>query len=187
MKLSMILARSMDNVIGINNELPWKCPADLVNFKDITKGKAIAMGRKTWESLPKKPLPNRMNIVITANPQNLATECMDGVACVSPSITDAVEWCKLHGVEELIFIGGKAIYEEAVKIVDEVYLTEMNWCTLSDNNTTPEDQKVYFDYNFETYTHHDTVIPPWEVKESWPCLDGETGNELFEFFHLKRK
>lgn len=184
MKLSMIVARSMDNVIGINNDIPWKCPADLANFKDLTSDKAIAMGRNTWDSLPKKPLPNRFNIIVTSSPNEI--ECTaPGVGLPVKSIEEAIAAAKVLGVSELVFIGGKAIYEEAVKIVDEVYLSEMNWCTLSDNVTGPEDQKVYFDYHFDYGP--DNPDQTWTLVENWQMLESGTGNGLFEFLHLKRK
>lgn len=184
MKLSMILARSIDNVIGVNNDLPWKCPADLANFKDITNSKAIVMGRNTWDSLPRKPLPGRFNIIITANPHKLSTVGITGSSqlAVLPSIKDAIEYAKSIGIEELIFIGGKGIYDEAVKIVDEVYLTQMNLMV-----GEAEGEKTVFDYDFVCSRWNNSVDVKWEILESWPCLDGEDGKELFEFFHLKRK
>jgi dihydrofolate reductase len=174
----------MDNVIGINNDIPWKCPADMRNFKDLTTGKAVVMGRKTWDSLPKKPLPNRMNIVVTSDPKNV-TEYHDNVFVVT-DISTAVALARMSGlVEELVFIGGKAIYEEAVKIVDEVYLTEMEWNTLSDNTTGPDDTKVYFDHHFDYSPSNPDQA--WTLVESYPVLESHTGNTLFEFYHLKRK
>lgn len=182
MKLSMILARSVDNVIGINNDIPWKCPADMEKFREITSGpgKAVVMGRNTWESLPKKPLPNRMNIVITSDPKSITT--FDDNLYVVAGIPIAIAFAQMKNVAELIFIGGKAIYEEAVKIVDEVYLTEMEWNTLSDNVTSPKDQKVYFDHNF-------TSAAGWDILERYVYQeqDAMKVEDIFEFFHLKRK
>ena len=185
MKLSMILARSMDNVIGINNDIPWKCPEDMKKFREITSGKAVVMGRNTWESLPNKPLPKRLNIVITTR------DLSDSLVGAFPvkSVAEAIECARALGEEELIFIGGKGIYDEAVHIVDEVYLTEMNWNTLSDNNTGPDDTKVYFDYHFDyTACNPDQT---WKVVEQYhetrfnEAVPGE--DHLFEFLHLKRK
>lgn len=192
MKLSMILARSMDNVIGINNDIPWKCPADMEKFREITSGpnKAVVMGRNTWDSLPKKPLPGRLNIIVTANPQNLEPfQCMEHIdqIAISPSIQDAIKYAESKGIEELIFIGGKGIYEEAVKIVDEVYLTEMEWNTLSDNVTGPNDKKVYFDYHFDYHTFNPDQS--WDLIERYMHSehDGDRLEDLFTFYHLKRK
>ena len=187
MKLSMILARSMDNVIGINNDIPWKCPADMRKFREITSRQyvAVAMGRNTWESLPVKPLPHRINIVITSKPGAI-TCSHPGVALPVASIDEAIQVAKDLGAVELVFMGGKGIYEEAVKIVDEVYITEMNWNTLSDNDAKPE-EKVYFDYHFD---YHDfNPDQSWTVLDQYTHLerDGEKVDEIFEFFHLKRK
>ena len=65
MKISLIAAMAEDRVIGVDNKLPWKLPADLAWFKKNTLNKPIVMGRKTWESLPFRPLPGRDNIIIT--------------------------------------------------------------------------------------------------------------------------
>ena len=68
MKVGVIYARSLNNVIGNNGKLPWHLPEDLKHFKETTQGCVVAMGRKTWESLPIKPLPNRENLVLTSTP-----------------------------------------------------------------------------------------------------------------------
>lgn len=65
--LSMVVATSLNNCIGKGNDLPWRIPEDLKSFKAITKGKTVVMGRKTWDSLPRKPLPERRNIVLTSH------------------------------------------------------------------------------------------------------------------------
>lgn len=183
MKLSLIVARSYDNVIGIDGKLPWDCPEDLLQFKDITSGpgKAIVMGRNTWESLPKKPLPNRLNIVVSSKPE-LVTGTNENVI-IAGSIDDAVQIAHNLGVLELIFIGGKAIYDEAIKIVDEIHLTEMHWDTKSDNDRDGE--RVYFDHDFP-YSNNSNA-QPWSVKDRVTCLRSGTGEELFDYMHLVRK
>ena len=64
-KLSLIVARGLNNVIGVSGQLPWRLKSDLMFFKQVTLGSPIIMGRKTWESLPRRPLPDRENIVMT--------------------------------------------------------------------------------------------------------------------------
>ena len=68
--ISIIVAISEDNGIGFGNELLWRIPADMKRFKNLTLGNTVIMGKKTWESLPKRPLPGRNNIVITDNPED---------------------------------------------------------------------------------------------------------------------
>ena len=72
MELKLIYARSRNGVIGREGQLPWHLPADLAHFKQTTLGQAVVMGRKTWESLPKRPLPGRPNIIATRNLDFLA-------------------------------------------------------------------------------------------------------------------
>jgi dihydrofolate reductase len=177
----MIVARSLDDVIGQGNDIPWNCPPDMKNFKDITSGpgKAIAMGRKTWDSLPKKPLPNRLNIVITSDPKNV-TDANEDVIIVG-SIDEAIKVAGNLDVSELIFIGGATIYNEVVKIVDEVHLTEMNLmlAELVENPTN-----VLFEHHFAWSQHNPDQ--DWVVENRHTCYDDD-GKELYEYFHLRRK
>jgi dihydrofolate reductase len=183
MKLSLIVARSYDNVIGIDGKLPWDCPEDLLQFKEITSGpnKAVVMGRNTWESLPKKPLPGRLNIVVTSNPKNVTVYHDD--LFVVRSLATAIGFGRMKGIEEMFFIGGKAIYDEAINLVDEIHLTEMHWDTKSDNDRDGE--RVYFDHDFP-YTDSSNA-QPWSVKDRVTCLRSGTGEALFDYMHLVRK
>ena len=104
-----------NGLIGRDNELPWRLPADLKLFKSITMGKPIIMGRKTFESIG-RPLPGRSNIVITTNADYEAAGCM-----VAGSLDDAIE--QAADAEEIMIIGGAALYEQALSIADRIYLT----------------------------------------------------------------
>jgi len=95
--MKLILACDPNGGIGYQNKLPWtNIQGDLPRFKRLTEGQPIIMGRNTWDSLPKKPLPNRMNIVVTSRP----FEC-EGVTCVS-EITNHSDWYWLIGGAKLI-------------------------------------------------------------------------------------
>ena len=98
----ILVAVSPEGIIGKNNTIPWHYSADLKRFKRLTTGKTIIMGRKTWESLPVKPLPNRRNIVISRS-------SLENVDCFQ-SIDEALETCE----GDIWFIGGAGIYEEAM-------------------------------------------------------------------------
>jgi dihydrofolate reductase len=102
--------------IGLNNELLWHISEDLRRFKRLTYGKTVVMGRKTWKSLPVKPLPGRRNIVIT----DLPAECFEG-AETAYSIKDALD--KSSGDEEVFIIGGGSIYHQFMPIADRLYIT----------------------------------------------------------------
>lgn len=123
MRLALIVAQGLNRVIGNDNKLPWYLPEDLRYFKEVTMGKPIIMGRKTFESIG-KPLPGRLNIVITRD-SNWSAE---GVKVVS-GLGDAIEvgegQALIDGVEEAVIIGGAQIYAQSLYIVDRLYLTQV--------------------------------------------------------------
>ena len=108
-----------DRVIGIENTLPWKLPADMKWFRQHTLGKPVVMGRKTYESFGARPLPDRLNIVVTRDAKYDA-----GKATVATSIDDAIN--KAGDVEEIMIIGGASFYEQTLPIADRMYLTEVD-------------------------------------------------------------
>ena len=114
--IKLIVAHDENYVIGYKNTIPWKNPEDMKLFKEMTTGNTIIMGRKTWDSLPKKPLPNRVNIVVTRQ----KFKPMDGVIFCS-SLSEAYNHKKIIG--DAFIIGGQTIYEDALAmdIVEEVY------------------------------------------------------------------
>ncbi|PSL46676.1 dihydrofolate reductase [Chitinophaga niastensis] len=119
MLVSIIVAASENNVIGINNMLPWRLSTDLKYFKSTTLGKPIVMGRKTFESLG-KPLPGRPNIVITRQ----ADYQPEGVYVVG-SIKEGIEKAKTFEGEELFITGGSQIFEQAWPLIERIYLTRV--------------------------------------------------------------
>ena len=116
-KITLIAAYAARRCIGINNTMPWHLPEDFAFFKSYTTGKPVIMGRKTWESLPRKPLPGRQNIVITR--QDYQAEGAQTAA----SLEDALALCQ--GVEEVIIMGGAQIYAQALPIATDLRLTEV--------------------------------------------------------------
>ncbi|MGF1681998.1 type 3 dihydrofolate reductase [Photobacterium minamisatsumaniensis] len=115
MKISMIAAMANGRVIGKDNAMPWHLPADFAWFKQMTLGKPIVMGRKTFESIG-RPLPGRLNIVISRNPEFKA----EGITVVS----DIEEAKQAAGdVEELMIIGGGSIYSACLPESNCLYLT----------------------------------------------------------------
>lgn len=116
--ISIIVAVANNLAIGKNNDLLWHLSGDLVRFKKITTGHAVIMGKKTWESLPKKPLVNRINIVIT---DNLNDE-FNG-ALKAGSIEEAVSL--VNKDDENFVIGGASVYRQFLPLCDRVYLTRV--------------------------------------------------------------
>lgn len=161
MIISAIVACSDNNVIGINNELPWHLPNDLKFFKRTTTDHTIIMGRKTFESIG-KPLPNRTNIIISRNPEFR----VEG-ARVFENIPQAIQFCESKAYDEIFFIGGAEIYQQCLQWSDKLYLTkvhttiqngtaffpEIDWnqWKLIDDHHYPADEKNSFDHTIEIY------------------------------------
>ncbi|MEE4192440.1 MAG: dihydrofolate reductase [Halieaceae bacterium] len=124
MSVALIAAVSDNGVIGRDNRLPWYIPADLRYFKQVTLGKPVIMGRKTWESM-NRPLPGRTNIVITRQADYVA----EG-ARVVPDLAAAIELAEsvalIDGIEEIMIIGGAEIYRLALPAAKRLYLTEVH-------------------------------------------------------------
>ncbi len=115
--ISIIAAIGDNKELGKNNKLLWHIPEDLKFFREKTRGHAVIMGRKTYKSIG-HPLPNRVNIIISRN-SNLK---ING-AFVVHSLEEALSLAKQHEKEEIFIIGGAQIYQEALPIVDKLYLT----------------------------------------------------------------
>jgi dihydrofolate reductase len=130
MRVSAVVAASDNNVIGKDGGLPWHVSSDLKLFKEITMGKPVIMGRRTWESLPRQPLPGRRNIVITRN-SDYAAEGAD----VAGSIHEALAMCE--GEPEVSIIGGGQVYEQAMNRTDRIYLTRIH-LTVDGDTFLPE-------------------------------------------------
>jgi dihydrofolate reductase len=118
MKDIIIIAAMAENrVIGNNNALPWSLKEDMAHFRELTLGWPCVMGRKTWESLPKRPLPKRSNIVISRTmPAEAAPE-----AAVYVSLQEAVQ--QYAEYEKIFICGGAAIYREALPLANKIELT----------------------------------------------------------------
>lgn len=112
----MIAAMAENRVIGRDNAMPWSIKGNLAHFKEMTMGFPCIMGRKTWDSLPKKPLPGRLNIIISKsvneNSQNIKTFL---------SLSSAVESCSNYN--KIFICGGESIYAQAMPFADKIDLT----------------------------------------------------------------
>lgn len=114
--ISIIVAIAQNNAIGKDNQLLWHIPADLKRFKQLTTGHTIVMGKRTFYSLPIRPLPNRHSIVIT----DIAGEEIEGCT-MAYSIEDAVE--KMDSKKENFIIGGGSVYNQFLPLANQLYLT----------------------------------------------------------------
>lgn len=121
--LSLVVAVADNSVIGIQNRLPWRAPADLARFKQLTMGKPIIMGRKTFDSLG-RVLPGRPHVVITRQQALQLPEHCYVVHSLAEAITQAQTLADASG--EIMVIGGADIYAQALPLADRVYLTRVH-------------------------------------------------------------
>ena len=117
MDIIIIAAMAENNVIGKNNVMPWSIKEDMAHFTKLTKGWPCIMGRKTWDSLFKKPLPGRLNIVIS---KSLPADAAPGAA-VSSSLQEAIQHCAAY--EKIFICGGETIYRQALPLANKIELT----------------------------------------------------------------
>lgn len=126
MKITVVAAMSRNRIIGDNGTIPWagKFPEDMKHFRNLTEGagKAVLMGRKTWESIGAKPLRNRINMVLTRD----ITYPLDAYAVRVQSQAEAIQWARYNEIKDLFIIGGSEVYKEAVRFADEIVLTTID-------------------------------------------------------------
>jgi dihydrofolate reductase len=124
-KLTLVVAVAKNGVIGRDGVLPWRLSSDMKRFKAATMGKPVLMGRKTWDSLPKKPLPGRQNLILTRDADFKA----DGAwvyTDLSAMLAAARAMAEAAGVEEACVIGGAQLYNAVLPQADRIILTEVN-------------------------------------------------------------
>ena len=130
--ISLVLAMADNGVIGRNEGLPWRIPEDMRHFKALTIGKPCIMGRRTWDTLPKKPLPDRMNIVITRD---------RGFRADGATVVHSFDAALAHtgAVPEICIIGGAEIYRTALPYAGLIHLTEVHIAAEGDTRLAPFD------------------------------------------------
>ena len=152
-KISIIAAIDRQRAIGFHNGLLFRLPNDLKRFKALTTGHTILMGRKTFESLPKGALPNRRNIVLSAN---TAYQCPG--AELFTSLEQAIKSCQPD--EHIYIIGGESIYRQALPLADELCLTEIA-------ATAPEADAYFPEFSPEVWHEKSRESHPSDEKH--PC------------------
>jgi len=133
------IARARNGVIGKDGGLPWRLKSDLAIFRAVTMGKPVIMGRKTWDSLPKKPLVGRTNIVLS---RDGSFEPKGALVCesFSEAVQIAREQAEEDGVEEVFVIGGASLFELALTRARRLYLTEVDAEPEGDVRLSPIDE-----------------------------------------------
>ncbi len=124
MQKAIIVAASEDGCIGKDGSLPWRFPEDLKWFKQTTLHHSVIMGRKTFESIG-KPLPGRINVVLTRNPDSEILQEHKDKICIASSIHGAFQICSSNVMATAFIVGGAQVYEEALPFVQEIFLTKV--------------------------------------------------------------
>ena len=159
--ISAIVAVDNNWGIGFNGDLLEHIPEDLKYFKQLTTGNTVIMGRKTWDSLPNKPLPNRTNIVITNNTN------MEGQAEFM-DLTDVMLYFIYNKNDDIFIIGGGKIYEELLPMCNGVYVTKI----------------------FKDHDQVDTYFPNLDESDKWApatCSDiRQQGDLMYQFWQYDR-
>ncbi len=140
------------HALGKDGDLVWDIPEDLKRFRAITRGHPVIMGRKTWESIPEKnrPMPNRMNIVVSRNPEYVAND-----AEVCTSLPEAIEKAKsAEGAEEIFIIGGSFLFQEGLPFIDRLYLTLVHDDTPGDVFFPEYEKEFTKEVEFEEHLEH---------------------------------
>ena len=119
--IALVVVIADNGVIGDRGKIPWRISDDMKHFKAVTMGKPCIMGRKTWDSLPKKPLPGRTNIIVTRDRDFTAPD-----AAVVHSLDEALAFAAAERPEEIAIIGGADIYRAALPSASRIYLTEVH-------------------------------------------------------------
>jgi dihydrofolate reductase len=163
MNITLVVAASENNAIGLNNQLLWHLPKDMRFFKNTTWGMPILMGRKTFESMGSKPLNGRLNIIITRN-KNWVNEDVT----VVHTMEEATSLATKFSYNELLVIGGGEIYEMALPLAQKIWLTRVH--------TTIEGDVYFPKLNAE-----------WEMVSSTQNAADEKHKFSFDFECWKRK
>jgi dihydrofolate reductase len=171
-KIVLVVARGRNGVIGRDGDLPWRLRSDLQRFKAVTMGKPCIMGRRTWESLPLKPLPGRLNIVLTKD-GSYETEGMAKGALVCATLDEALaiarETAADDGVDEVCVIGGTALFEAALPRTHRLYITEVE--------ATPDGDAVFPAFDESA----------WVETSSEPVAAGDQDDHAMVFRVLDRR
>lgn len=162
-EISIVAAVADNYAIGKGNKLPWHLPADLKHFRELTTGHAVVMGKRTFESLPNGPLPNRRNVVLTS----VMSEGVNEGYFEADSLEDAFYLCEKE--EKIFIVGGAAVYRQSLEIADSLYVTWVHHEFSAD---------IYFpEVDFSKWEEVSRQDMPADEKNPYP----------YSFVHYKRK
>lgn len=162
-EISIVAAVADNYAIGKGNKLPWHLPADLKHFRELTTGHAVVMGKRTFESLPNGPLPNRRNVVLTS----VMSEGVNEGYFEADSLEDAFYLCEKE--EKIFIVGGAAVYRQSLEIADSLYIT---W--------------VHHEFSADIY-FPEVDFSKWEEVSRQDMSADEKNPYPYSFVHYKRK
>jgi dihydrofolate reductase len=157
------IARARNGVIGKDGALPWRLKSDLAIFRAVTMGKPVIMGRKTWDSLPKKPLVGRTNIVLS---RDGSFEPKGAIVCedFSTAVQIAREQAEEDGAAEVCVIGGASLFELALAKARRLYLTEVEAEVEGDVSLPPIDEAKWVEVRRESHPASETDQHPFTFR-----------------------
>jgi dihydrofolate reductase len=157
------IARARNGVIGKDGTLPWRLKTDLAIFRAVTMGKPVIMGRKTWDSLPKKPLVGRTNIVLS---RDGSFEPKGALVCedFSEAVAIAREQAEEDGASEVCVIGGASLFELALKKARRLYLTDVDADVEGDVTLSPIDESQWTEVRAERHEASDVDEYPFTIR-----------------------
>ena len=162
-EISIVAAVADNYAIGKGNKLPWHLPADLKHFRELTTGHAVVMGKRTFESLPNGPLPNRRNVVLTS----VMSEGVNEGYFEADSLEDAFYLCEKE--EKIFIVGGAAVYRQSLEIAESLYIT---W--------------VHHEFSADIY-FPEVDFSKWEEVSRQDMSADEKNPYPYSFVHYKRK
>lgn len=169
MTISLVVAASQNNAIGKNNQLLWHLPNDLKFFKNTTWAMPVIMGRKTFESIKKQPLPGRFNIIVTSHKD---LQPASGKIAIADSIFTSIQLAEATDCREAFVIGGGEIFTSFLPMANKIYLTRVHahlegdvfFPAISDKQWTlqssldfPSDEKHAYPYSFQLWKRVDQL------------------------------
>jgi dihydrofolate reductase len=157
------IARARNGVIGRGGELPWRLKTDLANFRAVTMGKPVIMGRKTWDSLPRKPLVGRTNIVLS---RDGSFEPRGAVVCeeFGEAVSIAREQAEEDGAREVCVIGGASLFELALVKAGRIYLTDVDADVEGDVTLPPLDMNRWTEVSAKAYPAGEDDDYPFTIR-----------------------
>lgn len=162
-EISIVAAVADNYAIGKGNKLPWHLPADLKHFRELTTGHAVVMGKRTFESLPNGPLPNRRNVVLTS----VMSEGVNEGYFEADSLEDAFYLCEKE--EKVFIVGGAAVYRQSLEIAESLYIT---W--------------VHHEFSADIY-FPEVDFSKWDEVSRQDMSADEKNPYPYSFVHYKRK